>query len=75
MDADAEIVVMDEPLSHTDKELYKDLYDELMNLDKTVIIIEHEFQNPAEKYNPYVLWIQEGRVAAFERYRELKQNF
>lgn len=74
MAADADIAVLDEPLAHADKKIFAAMYEAAMKSDKTVIIIEHEFEKIAAKYDPFIIWMDSGGVKAHGKYSELCWN-
>ena len=45
-----------------DSELKQKLWDKIMNMDKTVIMVEHDYIEAVEKYNPYVICMKSGKV-------------
>lgn len=68
-------LVLDEPLAHADKTIFHLIWQELMESNRTVIAVEHEFDDVAKEFNPIIVWMDGGRIKAIEKYMNLiEQN-
>lgn len=63
--------LLDEPLAHADKRIFRLLWQSLMESDRAVIAVEHEFDGIASEYNPCIIWMDKGRIRAVGIYRDL----
>jgi ABC-type bacteriocin/lantibiotic exporter with double-glycine peptidase domain len=72
--SDKKLIVLDEPFAHADIELKQKMWDKLMNLDKTVIVVEHDYTDVAKKYNPYTIMMKDGKITEFCQYRDIPIN-
>ena len=65
------LYLLDEPLAHADKRIFRLLWQRLMESDRTVIAVEHEFDGIVSEYNPRIIWMDKGRIRAVGAYWDL----
>lgn len=65
------LYLLDEPLAHADKRIFRLAWQGLMESDRTVIAVEHEFDEIGERYDPCIVWVDQGRIKAVGAYGEL----
>lgn len=61
-------LLLDEPVSHMDAENASRVWEELFSRPEGILTIVHDFTEVAQKYNPRVIWLQNGRIAADGKY-------
>lgn len=68
------LCLLDEPLAHADKRIFHLIWKRLIESDRTVVAVEHEFDEIAAKYNPCIVWMEQGRIKAVGEYRNLMEQ-
>lgn len=68
------LYLLDEPLAHADKSIFRQVWRSLMESDRTVVAVEHEFDEIAREYNPCIVWVDRGRIRAVGSYKDLAEN-
>ena len=68
------LYLLDEPLAHADKRIFRLVWRSLMESGRTVVAAEHEFDEIAEEYNPCIVWVEQGRIKAVGTYGNLMEQ-
>lgn len=71
---DSQILVIDEATASLDNIISREIEETILDLDKTVIIITHKYDETIMQRLDNIIVLNEGKIAEIGKFDELKQN-